>query len=120
MAGIDIILTSLCLNITCDIIRLEKSPVQANYWLKNCFGNDTCEIFSLPKPTDVAFNTVESNLTSSLEEKGLQTNLSHEISENYMHCFVYRIRIRCNTPKVKWYEIENYHAGGKGFQGIFK
>lgn len=71
MAGIDFILTSLCLNITCDIIRLEKSPVQANYWLQNCITNQTCENFSLPKPTDVGFNIVDSNYTSSLELKGL-------------------------------------------------
>ncbi len=71
MAGIDLILASLCLNITCDYIRLEKSPTQADWLTKNClFNNETCADLSLPKATDIGFNTVENNLTSSLELKG--------------------------------------------------
>lgn len=70
MTGIDFILTALCVNITCDIIQLEKSPVQADWLIKNCISNETCENFSLPIPTDVVFNTVESNLSSSRQLKG--------------------------------------------------
>lgn len=70
MSGIDFILTSLCVNITCDFIRLEKSPVQADWLIQNCITNETCKNYQLPKPTDVVFNTVESNFSSSLELKG--------------------------------------------------
>lgn len=70
MTGIEFILTSLCVNITCDIIRSEKSPIQANYWINNCLSNETCENFSLPEPTNVVFNIVENNYTSSLAQKG--------------------------------------------------
>lgn len=81
MNGIDFIFTSLCVNITCDIIQLEKSPIQADWLVKNCISNETCEDFSPPRPTEVAFNTVESNFTSSLELKGLfLTVFSYEIA----------------------------------------
>lgn len=70
MAIIDFILTSLCLNITCDVIRLEKSPSQADWLINNCLANETCDGFSVPNATEVAFNTVENNYTSSLELKG--------------------------------------------------
>lgn len=68
MTGIDFILTSLCVNITCDIIQSEKSPIQANYWIENC--NETCENFYEPKPSAIVINEVDSNATSSLELKG--------------------------------------------------
>lgn len=72
MSGIDLILTSLCLNITCDYIRLEKSPAQAEWLMENCIkaNNGTCMGYNLPKATQLAFNTVESNATSSRELKG--------------------------------------------------
>lgn len=70
MIGIDLILTSLCLNITCNIIGSIKSPVQADWLVKNCINNGTCKNFKLPKPTEVVFNNVQSNFTTSQELKG--------------------------------------------------
>lgn len=70
MSGIDLIFASLCLNITCDIIRLEKSPVQADWLVKNCIPEQACNNFTLPTPTEVALNTDERIFTNSLEQKG--------------------------------------------------
>lgn len=72
MSGIDLIVTSLCFNITCDYIRLEKSPSRADWLLENCIkaNNETCKGYMLPKATEVALNAVEMNLTSSKELKG--------------------------------------------------
>lgn len=70
MSGIDIIFASLCLNITCDIIQLEKSPAQADWLVKNCIPEQTCNNFKLPTPTEIALNTDERIFKSSLEQKG--------------------------------------------------
>lgn len=74
MSGIDLILTSLCLNITCEYISLEKSPSRADWLIENCIStkNGTCAGYMLFNATQPTINTVENNLTSSQELKGFE------------------------------------------------
>lgn len=63
MAGVELILGALCLNITCDNLLLEKSPTNADWLKQNCLANVDCKGYIPPDPTTT------DNLTS-LQRKG--------------------------------------------------
>lgn len=76
MMGIDLILASLCVNITCDFIRSERNPTDAKWLVENCLPNNkTCEGIQMPDPNELSFNVVENNQTTSLELKGFSMPL---------------------------------------------
>nr|QGW45457.1 ionotropic receptor 76b [Bradysia odoriphaga] len=106
MSGIDLILTSLCLNITCDYIRLEKSPSQADWLIDSCIKprNETCEGYIVPNATQLAFNTVQNNLTSSREEKESALD---------------KIRQKLNGSKLNIITLEDYPLSYKDANGTF-
>ncbi|KAJ6646001.1 Glutamate receptor ionotropic, delta-1 [Pseudolycoriella hygida] len=103
MTGIELILTSLCVNITCNVIQLEKSPIRADYLLKTCITNGVCPRLSIPKPTDVALNTVDHSFTSSeLKEFALDG-----------------IRQKLNGTKLTIVTLEDYPLSYKSENGTY-